>query len=543
MLSNLSISKKLLAGFGLIIAIICLLVLVARHGFSKVDESVNWNIHTYQTLDGANELLINLTNIETGMRGFALSGQDDFLAPYNAGRSAFEASWKQLKALTADNATQQARLDDLDALKQRWLSEDIERFIELRRAIVQGVASMEELIKRIVDRQDKAKMDRMRQIIEDFSQDEAKLLGVRTAAMQAAEHNALWTLSGGGILAAIMALVIALGLSRSIKRRLNAAIAFAQSIAAGRLDLAIQDSGSDEIGSLLKAFGAMQQRLREMIVEIKDGTARLLDAANDISNTSERLATAARDQSASAASMAATVEELTVSIGHVSTNASEAHGISTESGQRSLEGGKVIRRTLDSMTEIAGTVQNSAEQIAELDRHAEQITSIVNVISEIAEQTNLLALNAAIEAARAGDQGRGFAVVADEVRLLAQRTGTSTQEIGDMIKKIQTSTQEAVSSMNVGVSQVKQGVELAGSASQAIDEIREGADRIISVVDQISLSLREQSVASQDVARSVERIAQMAETNSHSSQTASRNALDIQQLARALDRQVAQFQL
>lgn len=452
MLSNLSIAKKLGAGFGLIIAIICILVYVARHGFTEVDNSVKWNIHTYQTIDGANNLLISLTNIETGMRGFALSGQDDFLEPYNAGKTAFEQTWTTLKNLTSDNPTQQTRLDELKATQMKWLSEDIER-------------------------------------------------------------------------------------------RLNDAVQVAQAIAAGRLDTQISSTGEDEIGSLLKAFNAMQQRLREMISEIKGGAEQLLTAARDISNTSEQLAVAARDQSSSASSMAATVEELTVSISHVSTSANEAHGISTDSGKRSIQGGNVIKQTLDSMTQIAGTVQSSAEQISELDRHADQITSIVNVISEIAEQTNLLALNAAIEAARAGDQGRGFAVVADEVRLLAQRTGKSTQEIADMIKKIQASTQDAVSSMNVGVTQVNQGVELAHSASQAIDEIRSGSDRIISVVDQISMALREQSAASQDVARSVERIAQMAETNSHSIESASRNASSIQHLAQSLDKQVAQFRL
>ncbi|MBH3439967.1 methyl-accepting chemotaxis protein [Pseudomonas luteola] len=543
MLSNLSIAKKLGAGFGLIIAIICILVYVARHGFTEVDNSVKWNIHTYQTIDGANNLLISLTNIETGMRGFALSGQDDFLEPYNAGKTAFEQTWTTLKNLTSDNPTQQTRLDELKATQMKWLSEDIERSIQLRRAVVQGASSMDDMVQRIIDRQDKAKMDKMRKIIADFSNDESKLLGVRNEAMQSAEQVAIWTLIGGGILAAVAAIVIAFSLSVSIKRRLNDAIQVAQAIAAGRLDTQISSTGEDEIGSLLKAFNAMQQRLREMISEIKGGAEQLLTAARDISNTSEQLAVAARDQSSSASSMAATVEELTVSISHVSTSANEAHGISTDSGKRSVEGGNVIKQTLDSMTQIAGTVQNSAEQISELDRHADQITSIVNVISEIAEQTNLLALNAAIEAARAGDQGRGFAVVADEVRLLAQRTGKSTQEIADMIKKIQASTQDAVSSMNVGVTQVNQGVELAHSASQAIDEIRSGSDRIISVVDQISMALREQSAASQDVARSVERIAQMAETNSHSIESASRNASSIQHLAQSLDKQVAQFRL
>ena len=543
MLSNLSIAKKLGAGFGLIIAIICILVYVARHGFTEVDNSVKWNIHTYQTVDGANNLLISLTNIETGMRGFALSGQDDFLEPYNAGKTAFEQTWTTLKNLTSDNPTQQSRLDELKATQMKWLSEDIERSIQLRRAVVQGASSMDDMVQRIIDRQDKAKMDKMRKIIADFSNDESKLLGVRNESMQSAEQNAIWTLIGGGILAAVAAVVIAFSLSASIKRRLNDAIQVAQAIAAGRLDTQISSTGEDEIGSLLKAFSAMQQRLREMISEIKGGAEQLLTAAHDISNTSEHLAVAARDQSSSASSMAATVEELTVSISHVSTSANEAHGISTDSGKRSIEGGNVIKQTLDSMTQIAGTVQNSAEQISELGRHADQITSIVNVISEIAEQTNLLALNAAIEAARAGDQGRGFAVVADEVRLLAQRTGKSTQEIADMIKKIQASTQDAVSSMNVGVTQVNQGVELAHSASQAIDEIRSGSDRIISVVDQISMALREQSAASQDVARSVERIAQMAETNSHSIESASRNASSIQHLAQSLDKQVAQFRL
>lgn len=543
MLSNLSIAKKLGAGFGLIIAIICILVYVARHGFTEVDNSVKWNIHTYQTIDGANNLLISLTNIETGMRGFALSGQDDFLEPYNAGKTAFEQTWTKLKNLTSDNPTQQSRLDELKATQMKWLSEDIERSIQLRRAVVQGASSMDDMVQRIIDRQDKAKMDKMRKIIADFSNDESKLLGVRNEAMQSAEQVAIWTLIGGGILAALAAVVIAFSLSASIKRRLNDAIQVAQAIAAGRLDTQISSTGEDEIGSLLKAFSAMQQRLREMISEIKGGAEQLLTAAHDISNTSEQLAVAARDQSSSASSMAATVEELTVSISHVSTSANEAHGISTDSGKRSIEGGNVIKQTLDSMTQIAGTVQNSAEQISELGRHADQITSIVNVISEIAEQTNLLALNAAIEAARAGDQGRGFAVVADEVRLLAQRTGKSTQEIADMIKKIQASTQDAVSSMNVGVTQVNQGVELAHSASQAIDEIRSGSDRIISVVDQISMALREQSAASQDVARNVERIAQMAETNSHSIEGASRNASSIQHLAQSLDKQVAQFRL
>ncbi|WP_375139468.1 methyl-accepting chemotaxis protein [Pseudomonas entomophila] len=293
----------------------------------------------------------------------------------------------------------------------------------------------------------------------------------------------------------------------------------------------------------MKAFAGMQTRLRAMITDIKGGAQQLLESAREIAHTSEALTASAHEQSHSASSMAATVEELTVSIGHVATSANEAHAISTDSGKLSTDGGAVIQNTLHSMSRIAGTVQHSAQQIGELGRHIEQITSVVNVISAIAEQTNLLALNAAIEAARAGEQGRGFAVVADEVRLLAQRTGTSTSEIGDMIGKIQSSAQEAVSQMDVGVEQVNQGLELTQSANVAIEQIRGGSGRIIGVVDQISMALNEQTAASQDVARSVERIAQMAQESSERIRGAAQGAANIEQLAHALDRQVAQFRL
>lgn len=230
-------------------------------------------------------------------------------------------------------------------------------------------------------------------------------------------------------------------------------------------------------------------------------------------------------------------------IGHVAISANEAHGISTDSEKQSLDGGLVIQNTLQSMGDIASNVQSSSEKIGELGHQISQITSIVNVISEIAEQTNLLALNAAIEAARAGDQGRGFAVVADEVMLLAQRTGKSTSEIESMITKIQLSAQDAVSQMAVGVSQVNRGLELANSANSAIEEIRSGSGRILGVVDQISLALNEQTVASQDVARNVERIAQMAQGSSDGIMAASRGAAEIEQLAMALNQQVSQFKL
>lgn len=543
MLSRLSLTQKLSAAFGAIILIILGLVLVARHGFSEADKSVNWTIHTYQVMDASSDALIALTNIETSMRGFALSGQDDFLGPYDDGRQRFERAWARIKELTSDNAVQQKRLDDLRATQQSWLSQDVEGTLALRRAVNAGTQPASALTDRIIARQDKIRMDSMRKLLADIRGDEEQLLGARSEALKKAESFAVRSLVLGGIAATLLALGVAIGLSASIRRRIQKAIDVAQGIAGGRLDLPITDSSTDEIGQLNSAFAAMQQRLREMIRDILISTEGLVAAARDIASTSTELSNAAQEQSHSASSMAATVEELTVSISHVASSASEAREISSDSGRQSREGGAVIEQTLQSMGQIAGTVQTSSDQVAELGRQIEQITSIVNVITAISEQTNLLALNAAIEAARAGEQGRGFAVVADEVRLLAQRTGKSTQEIGEMIQKIQSSAHEAVNKMQVGVDQVDNGLRLAQTANQAIEHIRGGSGRIISAVDQISMALQEQSVASQDVARNVERIAQMAQAANQGIAGASSSAGRIEQLARELEAQVREFKL
>ncbi|RMH86824.1 HAMP domain-containing protein [Pseudomonas sp. AOB-7] len=543
MFANLSISQKLYAGFGVVLLIILILVLSTWRGFAEVDSSVKRNIHTYDVLNASASLLTSLINIETGMRGFAITGGEQFLAPLNEGERSFQQHLAQLRRLTADNPKQQQRLSQLQALHDQWEREDIHGNVELRRQVVAGAQSMEAVIAQISAGRDKAKMDAMRQLLADLQAEENGLLAQRNLAMQAAKSSSLAILLSGGLIAAVLAISVAFALSRSIAGRLQPVVDVARSIAEGRLDTRIERAGRDEIGVLLDAFATMQERLREMIGQIRSGAEQLVGAAQNISSAASQLSVSTQEQSHAASSMAATVEELTVSINHVADNANEAHSLSSESGRQSSEGGTVIQHTLSSMQRIADTVQGAAAQIGELGQHSDQISSIVNVIKEIADQTNLLALNAAIEAARAGEQGRGFAVVADEVRLLAQRTANSTQEIAEMIKKIQNGTRNAVGNMEVGVQQVSSGVEQASQAGNAIVSIREASGRVVGVVDQISLALREQTVASQDVARNVERIAQMSQQNSEAVADTSRTAQALQQLALSLEKQVASFRL
>lgn len=173
-------------------------------------------------------------------------------------------------------------------------------------------------------------------------------------------------------------------------------------------------------------------------------------------------------------------------------NADEALDISRANERLSDEGASVIGDAAKKMLQIAGCAQSASDTIEELGRQSGQITSIVQTIREIADQTNLLALNAAIEAARAGEQGRGFAVVADEVRKLAERTSASTTEISGMITKVQSGTQSAVASMADTLSQANESVTLANLAAQSIATMREGASRVVQVVEDVGRNLRTQ---------------------------------------------------
>ena len=356
------------------------------------------------------------------------------------------------------------------------------------------------------------------------------------------------TLKVMGVAVGLLALVIAFifwFVNRSVSQPLEHLSHNLAQIAEGEGDLTrrLSIEHHDEIGKTSAIFNAFMEKIQSVVRDVKTSADQVMAMAHQLSSSSAELTGSSDQQTQATVAMAAAIEEITVSIATVADNAGNAQNMALEAGHLSGEGANTVREAVTEMGKISESVGHSTKMIRELDAKSTEISNIVNVIKEIADQTNLLALNAAIEAARAGEQGRGFAVVADEVRKLAERTTVSTQEIAKMIDAIQQSTQSSVQSMDLSSTQVQAGMHMAEQSGDSMIHIEASTDKVREAVDSISSALREQSLAANQLAQEVEKIAQKSEKNGFLAKQSSGAAQHLEEQALMLKQAVDRFKV
>ena len=387
--------------------------------------------------------------------------------------------------------------------------------------------------------------------VDNIRKAEAQIDGALTGL---ATSRLLYTLAGV-LVALLCGVPLALRLARSIVLPLREATAAARRIAGGELDVRIEAKGRDEVAELQADLGRMVATLRgnmERIVAKEaesqeqarqateaarradeqaraalDSKQGMVAAATRLEAVAGELAAAtaglerlsgsiskgSEEQVSGLASTSTAMGQMNASVLDVARSAGQAAEQTEASRAKAGEGEQAVAVTIQAMRDLRAMNETLRANMERLGAQSQAIGQVMNVISDIADQTNLLALNAAIEAARAGDAGRGFAVVADEVRKLAEKTMNATREVGETITGIQTITGEGVASMDGAMAAMGRAESLSADSGRLLQEILGMADRAASQVQAIAAAAEEQSSASEEITRSLERIDGVAREN------------------------------
>ena len=390
---------------------------------------------------------------------------------------------------------------------------------------------------------------------------------------RAAIRNSIWI--GAGLLA--LQLIISLILGVKVSAPIRKITAYAQAVADGNNEAQLDVHSRDDMGQLADSLRKMEENLRKLAQEasekaaeahkmgneakaameearvaqlqaeqakregmvsaaaqIEEVVGQLNASINDIAEQVESTSGALDHAAARLAETATAMEEMNSTVLEVAKNAGGASDISNAAKHKAEIGSEIVSKAVVGIQEVQRQSQALKEGMSQLDEHAKAINQIMGVISDIADQTNLLALNAAIEAARAGDAGRGFAVVADEVRKLAEKTMSSTTDVGNAIAAIQKSAGQSIQQVEKAVNNISEATEYSNKSGEALKEIVGMVDQTADEVRAIAAASEQQSATSEEINRSVADVNHIASSTTQSMQVAMSELETLRAQARSL---------
>jgi len=512
MLRSLRIGARLALGFGLVLAIVLAVSVVATWlGQKSRDELAAVHKSTGEKLTLASEMKALALEQSAVMRNIGLHSeikamQADEDKARSLGKDLDDARDRMaalpLSAPERDVIESLKKVDhDLDAPFQQALGLSTSfRNDEAARVLMTEVDPIVQktlgLLNRLIELQRKAA-------------DEANAAAIVTGDRLARTVYAV------ELVALILAVLVAWTITRSIVGPLRDAVSVARRVASGDLTSNIVPEGRDEAAELLSALREMNDGLGRMVSQIRTGADSIAIGAGEVAAGNQQLSSRTEEHASSLEETASTLEEFTTTVKQNAEHAKQASSLAATASTTAQKGGEVVTRVVTTFQEVTDS--------------SKRIGDIIAVIDGISFQTNILALNAAVEAARAGEQGRGFAVVASEVRSLAQRSAESAKEIRGLIES--------------SVGRVQAGAKLVEQAGKTMDELVGSVRKVAEIMTEIAAASHEQSSGIEQINKAITQMDTVVQMNASLVEEATAAATSMASQATGLARAVAQFRV
>jgi methyl-accepting chemotaxis protein len=476
--------RKLALGFTVTVLAFIAVAVTGLRTTRAQEENASRVAHTHLVRTELTRLLSSLTDSETAVRGFAITGAERFLVQYRQGLTNLDTVFDTVRRLTADNANQQTRLATVRPLLDARLAE-FAAVVDVRRT-----GGLEPAVARIVTERGQELTDRLRRVINEMDGQEEALLAVRTRDAHAAADTASNVIIWGGAATVLVTIGIGWLLSRSLVLRIGTAVH-----------------------------------------QVEGSSAELQTAAN-------QQVSGMREQATAMTEIATTMTEMRASARQISESAARVSQIASQTGAAAQAGEATVVEGHEASARVRRQIDLVVSHMLDLGKKSQHAGAVLDIVIELAEQTNILAINAAIEAAGAGESGRRFGVVADEIRKLADRVTASTQGIRVVLEDVRGAVTTAVMATETGSKAVDVGAAQVVEMARAFREIAAQVAVTTDAAREIELSTKQQAAAVEQVNIAIAEAAQATrETETSATQTL-QTASQLTSLSSALTRLV-----